>query len=633
MQKKLNDLGQKIFEQRYSYPGEKDYADRCHAIAKHVASAEREDERQRWFERFYEVLNTGDFVPGGRIIYGSGRNKQNLLNCYAIEPEDSVESIGKVLQDMYRISCGGGGIGFNFSKIRPKGDDIGNVRNSAPGSVSVMKMINEVGNHVKAGKNRRTALMAELNVDHPDLLEFLHVKLDLQALTNFNISVAITDEFIKACEENADWTFKFGNKEYKIYSTDRVSPGGKTELINIVALSEEDAISRGKNHHLWHPDDEFTNVQVVPLKAMDLWNRLWQNAVESGDPGIFNLSLTNRHTNMSYFLKMNQTNPCGEIPLESYANCCLGHVNLANMLTPDNKDVDWKRLAKTVRAGIRFLDDVLTVNHYPIPECKTAGERSRRVGLGTLGLHHMLIKLGIKYGSDKCLEFLERLYATIRDEAYLTSMYTAKEKGSFPEFDSKKYLSEEFARTLPARIRMLIKQNGIRNAVMLTAAPTGTISMVHGTSTGIEPIFAPMYKRRYREGNTWRETVVLDPLFKEALEQGNDASHIVGSYDITPEQHMAVQAVCQRYIDNAVSKTINLPNKSDYKEVAKMALNYAPYLKGLTVYRAGSKGMEPLEAIPLTAENIQMAKELIAKEAAESQMAVEACKIGGECGS
>lgn len=633
MQKKLNELGQKIFEQRYSYPGEKDYADRCYAIAKHVASAEREEDRQKYFERFYEVLNTGDFVPGGRIIYGSGRNKQNLLNCYAIEPEDSVESIGKVLQDMYRISCGGGGIGFNFSKIRPKGDDIGNVRNSAPGSVSVMKMINEVGNHVKAGKNRRTALMAELNVEHPDLLEFLHVKLDLQALTNFNISVAITDEFIKACEDNSEWNFRFGNKDYFVYSTERVSPGGKTELINIVAQSEEDAVNRGKNHHLWHPDDQFTNVQKVPLKAMELWTRLWDNAVESGDPGIFNLSLTNRHTNMSYFLKMNQTNPCGEIPLESYANCCLGHINLANMLTPDNKDVDWKRLAKTVRAGIRFLDDVLTVNHYPIPECKTAGERSRRVGLGTLGLHHMLIKLGIKYGSDKCLEFLDRLYATIRDEAYLTSMYTAKEKGSFPEFDSKKYLSEEFARSLPARIRMLIKQNGIRNAVMLTAAPTGTISMVHGTSTGIEPIFAPMYKRRYREGNTWRETVVLDPLFKEALENGQDASHIVGAYDITPEQHMAVQAVCQRYIDNAVSKTINLPNKSDSKEIAKMALNFAPYLKGLTVYRAGSKGMEPLEAIPLTPENIQMAKDLISKEKAESEMAVEMCKVGGECGA
>jgi ribonucleoside-diphosphate reductase alpha chain len=632
-QKKLEGLGQRIFEQRYSYPGEKDYADRCYSIAKHVSSAEKEEEKEKWFDRFYEALNTGDFIPGGRIIYGSGRNRQNLLNCYAIEPEDSVESIGKTIQDMYRISCGGGGIGFNFSKIRPKGDDIGNVKNSSPGAVSVMKMINEVGNHVKAGKNRRTALMAELNVEHPDLLEFLHVKLDLDALNNFNISVAINDEFIKACEKDKEWTFKFGNKEYYVYSVDRVSPDGATLNLQIVALSEEDAENRGKNHYLWHPDDQFTNIKRAEYKAIDLWTRIWDNAVKSGDPGIFNLSLTNKHTNMSYFLRMNQTNPCGEIPLESYANCCLGHINLANMLTDDEKDVDWKRLAKTIRAGIRFLDDVLTVNHYPIPECKTAGERSRRIGLGTLGLHHMLIKLGIKYGSEKCLEFLDRLYATIRDESYLTSMYIAREKGSFPEFNAEKYLDEEFARTLPARIRMLIKQNGIRNAVMLTAAPTGTISMVHGTSTGIEPIFAPMYNRRYREGNTWRETVVLDPLFKEALENGKDATHIVGAYDITPEQHMAVQAVVQRHIDNAVSKTINLPNDANSKDIAKAALSFVPYLKGLTVYRAGSKGMEPLQAIPLTKENIQMARELIAKEKVESQQAVEVCKIGGECGS
>ena len=458
-QKKLEGLGQRIFEQRYSYPGEKDYADRCYSIAKHVASAEKEEEKEKWFDRFYEALNTGDFIPGGRIIYGSGRNRQNLLNCYAIEPEDSVESIGKTIQDMYRISCGGGGIGFNFSKIRPKGDDIGNVKNSSPGAVSVMKMINEVGNHVKAGKNRRTALMAELNVEHPDLLEFLHVKLDLNSLSNFNISVAINDDFIKACEKDKEWTFKFGNKEYYVFSVDRVSPDGTTKKIQIVALSEEDAASRGSNHYLWHPDDKFLNIERVEYKAIDLWNRLWDNAVESGDPGIFNLSLTNKHTNMSYFLKMNQTNPCGEIPLESYANCCLGHINLANMLTEDESDIDWKRLAKTIRAGIRFLDDVLTVNHYPLPECKTAGERSRRVGLGTLGLHHMLIRLGIKYGSEKCLEFLDRLYATIRDEAYLTSMYIAREKGAFPEFNSDKYLDEEFARTLPARIRMLFKQN------------------------------------------------------------------------------------------------------------------------------------------------------------------------------
>lgn len=631
--KELDNLGQAIFEQRYAYPGEKTYNERCKVMAKHAASSEKEDSVEKYEKKFQDALSTGDFVPGGRIIYGSGRVKQNLLNCYAIEPEDSVESIGKVLQDMYRISCGGGGIGFNFSKLRPKGDDIGNVRNSAPGSVSVMKMINEVGNHVKAGKNRRTALMAQLDVTHPDLMEFLHVKLDLSELTNFNISVAITDRFIEACENNEDWYFKFGNRIYNIYQSDRVSPDGTTTNINIVATSIEDAIGRGKSHHLVHPDDKFENIQKVAFKAMDLWDRLWANAVESGDPGIFNISLTNRYTNMSYFLEMNATNPCGEIPLDSYANCCLGHINLSNMVTEDNKDIDWKRLARTIRSGIRFLDNILTVNHYPIEECRIAGERSRRIGLGTMGFHHMLIKLGIKYGSDKCIEFVERLYATIRDESYLASMYIAREKGSFPEFDSGKYLAEEFAKTLPARIRMLIKENGVRNAVMLTAAPTGTISMVHGVSTGIEPIFAPMYNRRYREGNTWRTTTVLDPMFKKALEEGSDGRHIVGAYDVKPEEHMAVQASIQRYIDNAISKTINLPNDAKAEDVSKLALKYAPYLKGMTIYRAGSKGMEPLEALPLTDENIALAKKMIEDETAESEMAIEACKIGGECGS
>ena len=208
--KQLDSMGQEIFMSRYAYPGETKYAERCKAMAKHVAAVESDEEIEKYEKKFYDALSTGDLVPGGRIIYGSGRSQQNLLNCYAIEPEDTVESIGKTIQDMYRISCGGGGIGFNFSKIRPKGDDIGNVKNSAPGSVSVMKMINEVGNHVKAGKNRRTALMAELNVDHPDLLDFLHIKLDLSELTNFNISVAITDKFIEACENNEEWEFKFG---------------------------------------------------------------------------------------------------------------------------------------------------------------------------------------------------------------------------------------------------------------------------------------------------------------------------------------------------------------------------------------------------------------------------------------
>lgn len=629
--KQLNELGQKIFEHRYAYPGETKYTDRCKVMAKHIASAESDTEKEAIEKKFYDILATGDFVPGGRIIFGSGRQKQNMLNCYVLEPEDSVESIGKVIADMYKISCAGGGIGFNFSKIRPKGDDIQNIKNSAPGAVSVMQMINEIGNHVRAGKNRRTALMAELNVTHPDIVDFLHVKLDLGQLTNFNISVAITNRFIEACENDEDWYFTFNSRKYFTYEMTRVSPKGEREQVTGIGLDENDAVERMKLHNLKNYGDTFENVFRKDIKALDLWNRIWENSVNSGDPGIFNIDLANNYTNVSYFEQMNATNPCGEITLPPYGNCCLGNINLANMVDDETGEFDWKRLAQVVRNGVRFLDNVLTVNHYPIPECNEVGQRSRRIGLGVMGMHYMLIKLGIKYGSEKCLEFLDRLFATIRDEAYKASVYLARDKKPFPAFNAKLYLQENFADTLPARIRMMIKEHGIRNAVMLTVPPTGTISMVHGVSSGIEPIFSAMYKRRFRVANTWAEEIVLDPLFKEYIEKGKDLSLFVGAYDVTPEEHIKVQATIQRYIDNAISKTINLPETAEWQDVAKTALQYAPYLKGLTVYRAGSKGMEPLQAIPLTQENIaQYAKPTQSAETASA----EVCRIGdNSCGS
>lgn len=628
--KQLNELGQKIFEQRYAYPGETKYSDRCRSMAKHIASSEKDDDKEFYERRFFDVLATGDFVPGGRIIFGCGRSRQNMLNCYVLEPEDNVDSIGKVIADMYKISCAGGGIGFNFSKIRPKGDDIQNIKNSSPGSVSVMRMINEIGNHVRAGKNRRTALMAELNVSHPDILEFLKVKLDLGELNNFNISVAITDQFISACESNEDWFFTFNNRRYFVYSMVRISPNGDKEDVTTIALDEIDAVERVKTHQLKHVNDQFTNVEKSPFKALDLWNRIWENSVKSGDPGIFNIDLANTYTNVSYFERMNATNPCGEITLPPYGNCCLGNINLANMVD-DSGEVDWKKLAHTVRIGVRFLDNVLTVNHYPIPECDEVGQRSRRIGLGVMGMHYMFIKLGIKYGSEKCLEFLDRLFTTIRDESYKASVYLARDKSPFPAFSAKLYLQESFAKTLPARIRMMIREHGIRNAVMLTVPPTGTISMVHGVSSGIEPIFAAMYLRRFRVANTWAEEVVLDPLFKEYIDQGKSLDLFVGSYDVTPEEHMKVQATVQRYIDNAISKTINLPNSAQWEDISKIALKYAPYLKGLTVYRAGSKGMEPLQAIPLTPENIEKYAKMSTNTETTS---AEICRIGdNSCGS
>jgi ribonucleoside-diphosphate reductase alpha chain len=631
----LNKIGQEIFETRYAYPGETRWSERSRAIAKVVASAEKDEDKERTEKTFYEAISSGDFIPGGRIIYGAGRNqgRQNLLNCFVIIPEDNVDSIGKTVMDMYKISCAGGGVGFNVSKIRPKGDDIGNVLNSAPGAVSVLQMINEVGNHVRSGKNRRTALMGILNVTHPDILEFLHVKLDQKQLTNFNISVAITNRFLEAVENDQPWHFTFNNKEYYCFNVRRInSEQNRDEVVTIVGLNEQDVLNRASNFHKVHWMDQFEVIGRKDFKARDLWNKIWINAVESGDPGVYNIDLANSYTNVSYFERLDSTNPCGEISLPSYGNCCLGNINLNNMVLEDNSDVDWKRLARTVRAGVRFLDNVLTVNSFPTEECRQVGERSRRIGLGVTGLHYMLIKLGIRYGSDKCLEFLERLFATIRDEAYLQSVYLARDKSPFPAFNSSLYLKEEFAKTLPARIRMLIKEHGIRNAVMLTIPPCGTISMLHGVSSGIEPIFAAMYNRRWRHANVWKESVVIDPLFQEYYDKGKKLDVFVGAYDVTPEEHIKVQATIQKYIDSCISKTINLPGDSKAESFKDTALQYAGYMKGFTIYRAGSKGMEPLAAIPLTQENIEKymkKQELLEVGVADGQ----ACSMAdGSCG-
>ena len=626
----LNKLGQEIFETRYAYPGETKWAERAKVIAKTIASAEIDEEKEKAEKHFYDAVGSGDFIPGGRIIFGAGRNRgnHNLLNCYVIVPEDSVDSIGKTIQDMYKISCAGGGVGFNVSKIRPRGDDIGSVLNSAPGSVSVLQMINEVGEHVRAGKNRRTALMGILNITHPDLLEFLSVKLDQGQLNNFNISVAITDRFLEAVELGEDWYFTFNNKEYHLYDIERKSKEG-SEIIRVVGLDADDALRRANAFHKVSFTDELEMVGPRDIKARDLWDTIWKNSVESGDPGIYNIDLANKYTNVSYFEKLDSTNPCGEISLPSYGNCCLGNVNLSHMVLEDGSGVDWKRLAKTVRTGVRFLDNVLTINAFPTPECKSVAEKSRRIGLGVTGLHYMLIKLGIPYGSEKCLEFLERLFATIRDEAYKMSIYLARDKAPFSEFDSKKYLNEEFAKTLPARIRMLIKRHGVRNAVMLTIPPCGTISMLHGVSSGVEPIFAAMYNRRWRSNNIWKEQLVVDPLFQEYYDAGKPTDVFIGAYDVEPEDHIKVQATIQKYIDSCISKTINLPSTATPKEFSQAALDYAPYLKGLTVYRAGAKEGEPLQAIPLTQENIDK----YMGEATESAVqAGDMCSLaGGDC--
>jgi len=628
------DLGLTIFKDKYAAPGEDTWKECAKRVARNASKAEPDDKQELIQKKFYQMMAQGDFCPGGRILFGSGRLNQNLLNCYVLDPEDNVESISKTIADMYKISCGGGGIGFNFSKIRPKGDDIQNIKNSAPGSISVMRMINEIGNHVRAGKNRRTALMSILSVTHPDFLEFLHVKIDRKELTNFNISTAITNKFIEAVENDDEWYFTFGGRHqhYYVYEVTRITQGAMNlpveKVIEVVANDEEDALNRAQLHHLKHFEDTFENARKKEIKARDLWRTIVHNAIECGEPGIFNIDFANEYTNVSYFEDMPSTNPCGEEVLPAYGNCCLGHVNLANMVGEDG-DVDWKRLAKTVKLGVRFLDDVLTINHFPIAECREAGFRSRRVGLGVTGLHYFLIKLGYKYGSESCLEFLERLFATIRNEAYKASCTLAKEKGSFEAYDWSKLKQEKFFKTLPSRIRAEIRQHGLRNAVLLTVAPTGTISMVLGVSTGIEPIFSPVYKRRWRTASegVWNETYVVDSLFKDMYLKGENIDHVVGAYDVLPEEHIKVQAVIQSYIDSALSKTCNLPESYEVTdETISTLTEYAPEIKGFTFYKAGSRGNEPLSTVDW--KNIDLDKLILKGVYEERSDGVDTCKDG-----
>ena len=621
---KLEGLQKTIFLQRYAMPGEESWEQCARRVSEHIATVEMNGAVQEWTARFHDAISTGDFMPGGRILFGAGRRQFNMRNCYRLHPEDTVESIGKMIRDTYLISCGGGGIGYNFSSIRPKGDDIQNIRNSAPGAVSVMQMVNEIGHHVRSGKNRRTALIAILNIDHPDLFEFLHVKLDLNQLTNFNISVGITNDFIRAVKKNKPWYFKFNGRVYTMYEIKRTNKNG-VDCVRVLALNEEDAVGRAQNYHRIGQDDVFTDICAVEVMAADIWKTLIVNSWKSGDPGIYNLDLANDYTNVSYFEQLDSPNPCGEIPLPPYGNCCLGHVNLANMYDDKKNDVNWKRLAAAVRVGVRFLDNVLASNHYPIPECKTIGERSRRIGLGVTGLHYLLLRLGYRYGDQKCLEFLDRLFATFRNEAYSASVELAKEKGAFPAFDAEKYSQERFFLQLPPRLQGAIKKYGIRNAVMLTIAPCGTNSMVLGVSSGVEPIFAPVYKRRFREGNVWREEFVADALFAEYFAAGKDMSHFCGAYDITVEQHIAVQATIQKYIDSAISKTTNLPHDFKHEDLSQVILDYAQYVKGFTIYRAGSKGNEPLEPVDIkTKDQLETAM----KQAGISVHSTEACRSG-----
>jgi len=491
------DFSKEIMLSRYAYPGETTWGEIVERVASHVSKVELNGEVIKWKDEFYNIIQPGDFIPGGRILYGSGRRNGSLLNCFVLGVDDNRHSIAKLSYDMYLISVSGGGLGVSYSKIRPKGDPIQNIDGAAPGVISEIKKIDAIGEQVRSGGGRRTALLALLSIEHPDVLEFINVKTNLNELNNHNISIAVTKKFVGAVKKNKPWKFYFGNKEYKLWEFKRTNPDGRRKEENIIVpgVTREKAEITANTFYKQHFDDTFEFINEKELMAKDLWHSIISNNLKSGEPGFIFIDNIEENFNANYFESFVSTNPCGEITLPQYGSCCLGSINVANFYNEKKNDVDWSRLAKTIHVAVRFLDNVLTVNHYPIPETNDSATKSRRIGLGIMGLHYLLIKLGMKYGKKKSLEFIERFFATIRNESYDASIELAKEKGPFSEFDRDEFLRQPFVKRLPTRLIRKIKKYGIRGASLNTIPPTGclipstTIQTDSGTLS-LEQIFS-----------------------------------------------------------------------------------------------------------------------------------------------
>jgi len=597
-----------IFKQRYAIKEDETYLEACQRVAGHVAQAEN-GKRDKWYERFVEVMSENRFIPGGRIWYGAGRAKGQLLNCFVVPTSDSREGWAQSVSDMLIISGTGGGVGMNFSPIRPRGTPIRGTGGEATGAVSLMEVINQTGEVIKAGGGRRTALMMCLRYDHADILEFLNRKFNKMDLNADSLKDSIMDAF-------PNLPLNELNEIVEIYTADNESIFKhlikhqldlRLKNANVSVLVNDEFFDKVRNDE----DIEFVwrNNEVGKVKAKELWQMMIYNSYQSGEPGILNEGLANKMNNIWYHKPLISTNPCGEIWLEEYGCCDLGAINLSTHLLPDKSDYDWDKLADSCLVGVRFLDDVLDVNTYPTPEIEKNCKEVRRIGLGIMGLGHSLIHLGLKYDSADGRKKVEQLFNFMKKKSYEASTYIAVERGSFEAFDADKFLDSGFCKTLTKGLRSKIREYGMRNCAVLTIAPTGTTSILAGTSSGIEPVFAAGYKRKYyanSETNNERvikEEMVIDPLFEQMYNEGVDVSAFISAHEISVESHLKMQVSVQKHIDNAVSKTINIPNDYDFEKYGELLLKYAPQLKGTTVYRSGSRGNEPLT--PLSGEEAQ----------------------------
>lgn len=563
MPTQLTGLREKVFSDRYALRDaegrhiERTPDEMWDRVAGAIASVEATPQkREYWTGEFRRILENFQFVPGGRILSGAGCGVPvTFYNCFVIpSPDDSRGGILDNVKLMVEIMSRSGGVGVNLSSLRPRGALVKGVNGTASGAVSFGGLYSYATGLIEQGGSRRGALMLMLNDDHPDVVEFITVKRTMGLITNANLSVCISDRFMDAVKADADWDLQWGGKVYRT------------------------------------------------MRARELWDLICESAWASGEPGTFFIERANKRSNSWYFEQLISTNPCGEQPLGAWNVCNLGSMNVAAFATSDGIHeaamFDWERFRWAVRTAIRFLDDVIDATYYPYEQNRTAQMGIRRTGLGFMGLGDLLIKLHIRYGSPEGIEMTRQLYRTLRDEAYRASVALAEEKGAFPDFDRDRYLQGWFIQRLPEDVRASIAQHGVRNCFLLTQAPTGTTSLLSGVTSGIEPVYDFVFIRKDRIG----EHEVYHPLYEQWREAHPGETHpawFVNAKELTPEEHVRMQAAAQEYNDSSISKTCNAPTAHTVEQVKELyMLAYDLGCKGVTYFRDGSRNEAVLSSKP-----------------------------------
>jgi len=545
-------------------------------LAKAMASVESTvDQRATWESKFRSVLEDWKLVPGGRIAAGAGASDElTLFNCYVIpSPQDSRGGIMRTLTEMTEIMARGGGVGINLSSLRPRRAVVKGVNGSSSGSVSWGGLFSYTTGLIEQGGSRRGALMLMMNDWHPDVLDFITVKQTMGQVTNANLSVCVSNAFMEAVKQDGDWDLVFPDTNDPDYDTE------------------------------WNGDMQqwksagHSVVHYRTLKAREIWHIIIESAWKSAEPGVVFMEYYNQMSNSWYFNPIICTNPCGEQGLPGWGVCNLSAINLSKFYDETNHDVAWDELAETTRISARFLDNVIDATPYHFEENRLNQQRERRVGLGTMGLAELMIKLRIRYGSPESLEFLDKLYGFMAKEAYLASAEIAAEKGAFPAFEAEPYLQSGFMKNMVAtypEVGEAIRKQGIRNVTLITQAPTGSTGTMVGTSTGIEPYFAFKYFRQSRLG--YDEQFV--PIAQDWLDEHPGEAlpdYYVTAMDLSAENHIRVQAAIQQWVDSSISKTANCPADFTVEDTAELyELAFDLGCKGVTIYRDGSRDVQVL---------------------------------------